>query len=249
MDLIHPTFCHYPALPAPLADELPLYPEEVCPYFKDRRSRYRAFYAKQLPGLLYHELMNAGFRRSGSVFYQPACRNCRDCIPIRVPVKQFQPNKSQRRAWKLNQDLQLTVGQPEFTPEKQRLYASYLEHWHSRPKGEAMETKEFLYRSPVPTLEFCYRDPAGKLVAVGICDVCSESLSSVYFFFDPNEASRSLGTFGAVTEITFAQTRGIPFYYIGFWLEQCREMSYKANFRPYELLDWDGVWRAPEGLI
>ena len=79
-----------------------------------------------------------------------------------------------------------------------------------------------------------------------ICDVCPESLSSVYFYFDPAEARRGLGTFGAVYEIEFARARGIGHYYLGYWVAGCQAMDYKANFRPCEILHPDGVWRAQE---
>jgi arginine-tRNA-protein transferase len=84
---------------------------------------------------------------------------------------------------------------------------------------------------------------AGKLLAVGICDVSRRALSSVYFYFDPAEYKRSLGTFGALREIAFAHDAGIPYYYLGYFIEPCRSMRYKAEFRPFELLHADGQWR------
>jgi arginine-tRNA-protein transferase len=100
----------------------------------------------------------------------------------------------------------------------------------------------------VETLEFTYRDSAGRLLAAGICDVCRQSLSSVYFYHDPAEASRGLGTFGALWEIRAAAELGIPYYYLGYWVAGCDTMDYKASFRPYELLHPDGVWRAGAGV-
>ncbi len=92
-------------------------------------------------------------------------------------------------------------------------------------------------------MEICYRDAAGSLLGVGICDVCAESLSSVYFYFDPDEARRSLGTFSAMWEIEWARRNSIPHYYLGYWVKACGAMEYKANFKPFELLGTDGVWR------
>ena len=92
----------------------------------------------------------------------------------------------------------------------------------------------FLYDSPTETLEFTYRDAAGRLLAVGICDVSANSLSSVYFYFDPAAARRGLGTLGALREIEFCRQHAIPYYYLGFWIHDCPAMAYKANFRPHE---------------
>ncbi len=235
-------FSHYPAIPHPIAVQLPLLPEEPCPYLGGLRSQYRAFRSEAMAPRLYHQLMDAGFRRSGDVFYQPACRGCRQCVPLRVPVTSFTPSKSQRRIWRLNTDLQLTIDAPEATEEKFALYRSYVESWHSRDAGSMEEFDRFLIQSPVSTLEFCYRDPSGRLLAVGICDICQDSLSSVYFYFDPEERRRSLGTFGAMAEISFAASHGIPHYYLGYWIERCDAMCYKSRFRPFQLLQTDGSW-------
>ena len=235
-------FSHYPAIPPPFAELVPVLPEETCPYLDGRMSQYRAFRSESMPPRLYHKLMDAGFRRSGDVFYQPVCRGCRQCVPLRVPVKGFQPSKSQRRAWRRNMDLELTVGTPATTDEKFDLYRRYVEQWHDREAGPREEYDRFLSVSPVSTLEFLYRDGGGRLLAVGICDLCEHSLSSVYFYFDPAERQRSLGTFGALVEISYAETKGIPFYYLGYWVEGSKAMCYKSHFRPNQVLQTGGDW-------
>jgi leucyl-tRNA---protein transferase len=239
------SFSHYPSHPTPVAVRLAVTPEHPCSYFPDRLARTRAFWAPSIPGELYHGFMDAGFRRSGRVIYQPICGGCRDCIPIRVPVATFLPDKTQRRCWRKNQDLVVSIDPPEPTEEKHALYEKYRRHWHAAVEdGDWQGFKSFLYDSPVETMEVCYRDAAGNLVGVGICDVCAESLSSVYFYFDPDQAKRNLGTFSAMWEIDWARRKSIPHYYLGYWVKGCGAMEYKANFRPFELLGTDGVWRA-----
>jgi arginine-tRNA-protein transferase len=198
-----------------------------------------------MPGEVYHRFMDAGFRRSGKLMYQPVCSGCRACVSLRVPVSTFAASKSQRRCWRKNQDLSITSGEPDATEEKFELYRRYATGWHGKPaQEEDWETFEsFLYDSPVETVEFCYRDSSGKLLAVGICDVCEHSLSSVYFYHDPSEQKRGLGTFGALHEIETARASGIPHYYLGYWVAGCGAMQYKAHFRPCEVLEPDGVWR------
>jgi arginine-tRNA-protein transferase len=202
--------------------------------------------AQSLDPALYHDLMNAGFRRSGQLVYQPICPTCRACVPLRVPVDRFTPGKSQRRVWRCNQDLRVEVALPMPTEEKLALYQRYLTRHNDDQSADAESFIDFLYTSPVDTLEFTYRDPAQNdaLLAVGICDISPSagSLSSVYFYFDPQHARRSLGTFGALWEIQFARTRSIPYYYLGYWIAGCGTMDYKANFRPHQLLGPDGAW-------
>jgi len=238
-----PQFSYYPAIPPPLKAELPVFPDESCPYLPGRFSRYRAFHAAQLAPSTYHQLMDAGFRRSGEIFYQPTCRGCRECIPLRVPVGTFEASRSQRRVLRRNADLELTVARPMPTKEKLQLYERYMQEWHRSESVSAAGFVDFLYVSPVDTIEFCHRDANGRLLAVGLCDVSSDSLSSVYFYFDPREARRSLGTFGALAEIEYARQKSIPFYYLGYWISGCDAMKYKSNFRPHQILHPDGVWR------
>lgn len=236
--------CPYPALPPPTRIPLTIVPEHSCPYRPERQAETRAFAAAQFPGELYHRLMDANFRRSGCVFYQPICRGCRACMQIRIPVARFAESKSQRRCWRRNQDLSISAGNPQATDEKFDLYSRYLTQRHDGlMPDERASFEAFLYDSPVDTLEICYRDTGGRLVAVGICDVCSKSLSSVYLYFDPDQSRRGLGTFGALYEIHLARQLGIPYYYLGYWIQGCRTMQYKANFRPCEVLHADGVWR------
>ena len=244
------TLSHYPALPPPILVRLTTLGEQPCQYLRGRLSESRAAWAEELPPALYHRFMDAGFRRSGKLLYQPACRSCRACQPIRVPVAEFQPSKSQRRCRQRNGDLAVSVEEPEPTDEKYDLYRHYVAgRFGRRPEEESRESFEaFLYDSPVDTVEFTYRDGAGRLLAVGICDVCRQSLSSVYFYYDPAETRRGLGTFGALREIEAARRLGIPHYYLGFWIAGCDTMRYKADFRPNEVLCTDGVWRRGGGL-
>jgi arginyl-tRNA--protein-N-Asp/Glu arginylyltransferase len=242
------TACAYPAWAPPVNVPLTVLPDHPCSYLPGRVATSRAFWAGEIPADVYHEFMNAGFRRSGRLVYQPVCRGCRACLPIRVPVSTFAPDKSQRRCVRKNADLQVTIGPPDLTDEKLELYRQYITQWHGGAAQSPAELEAFLYESPVETVEFVYRDGEGKLLGVGICDRCPQSLSSVYFYFDPAEANRRPGTYGAIYEIEYARAQGIPYYYLGYWIDQCPSMSYKIGYRPNEVLYPDGVWR-PGGFL
>ena len=226
---------------------LTILPDVPCPYLPGRVETLRAVMASSIDGEAYHAFMDAGFRRSGRMIYQPVCRDCRACVPIRVPVASFRPSTSQRRSMKRNADLRIAEGSPLLTAEKFELYSRYVKYWHDRPSDADPESmKRFLYDSPTETIEFEYRDRADRLLAIGICDVSAASLSSVYFYFDPDEAQRGLGTFGAMHEIAWCADHGIAWYYLGYWVEGCRTMSYKSRFRPHQLLSPEGQWCSAE---
>jgi leucyl-tRNA---protein transferase len=241
-------FSHYPTWPLPIdAEGVQTTPRHACAYLPGRWATFRAFEAEApMAGEAYQRLLDAGFRRSGSVIYQPVCAGCRACIPIRVPSAAFQPSKGQRRILRKNADLVVSCHAPEATAEKWSLYDRYQREWHHHQEPDSEQVLEFvsfLYRSPVACIEFEYRDPWGALLGVGLCDLCPASLSSVYFYFDPRHARRSLGTFSAVYEIQWAREQGLPHWYAGYWVERCPSMSYKSRFRPCEALSTDGQWR------
>jgi leucyl-tRNA---protein transferase len=236
--------CPYPALPPPVDVALTVLPAHECPYLPERQATLRAFGIRRMPGEVYHQFLDAGFRRTGHVVYQPVCRGCRACVPIRVPVAEFSPNKSLRRCRRRNGDVRVEIAAASMSDEKLDLYRRYRAGRHEGTGDDTADSlRDFLYCSPADAIEFTYRDGAGKLLGVGICDVCALSLSSVYYFFDPGESRRGLGNFGALVEIDYARTKEIPHWYLGYWVKGCRAMEYKANFRPHELLHPDGVWR------
>lgn len=240
----HP-FSHFPSLPAPVKVSLTTLGEHACSYLPGRTSQSRAFWAERMRPAVYHGFMDAGYRRSGKLVYQPVCRGCRACVSIRVPVETFRPSKSQRRCGRRNEDLRVGVAEAKATDEKYDLYRRYVvgRHQRSAEEEDRESFERFLYDSPVETLEFTYRDDAGRLLGVGLCDASAESLSSVYFYFDPAESRRGLGTFSALYEIGAAARLKIPHYYLGYWVDGCAAMEYKAAFRPAEVLGADGVWR------
>jgi leucyl-tRNA---protein transferase len=236
----------WPALPPPARVHLTVCNETPCVYLPGRLAQLRAFAADRLDPEIYRKFMDANFRRSGEIIYQPICRGCRECVQIRVPAERFVPGKSQRRCLRRNADLRSSVTGLQLTDEKFDLYQRYCAARHGQEEKDRAGLEQFLYHSPVATVEIEHRDQAGKLLAVGVCDVSPVSLSSVYFYFDPAESRRGLGTYGALVEIELARNVGIPFYYLGYWVAGSKTMDYKRHFRPYELLGNDGEWRDGE---
>ncbi|MEM8874785.1 MAG: arginyltransferase [Planctomycetota bacterium] len=238
------SFSHWPSWPVPHGISLPVLSPHECPYLPGREARSRAFMIENLPATVYDELMDAGFRRSGKLVYQPACEGCRECRPIRVVTEAFKPSKSQRKALNRNADLTVTPEANRLTDEKFELYRRYYAQWHGRDDHSREDLERFLYDSPVHTIDMLYRDGTGKLLGVGVCDVSPLTFSSVYFYFDPAEKRRSLGTFGAITEIRRAAQLHLRHYYLGYWIPGCGQMAYKNRFKPYEILHTDGIWRS-----
>jgi len=71
-----------------------------CPYLADRLERK---IVTELNGpdaeILHEALSRGGFRRSHSIAYTPACPGCSACIPVRIVVDGFKPDRTLRRTW------------------------------------------------------------------------------------------------------------------------------------------------------
>ncbi len=222
-------------------------PEMPCPYLPGLRSRSEAYYFSNIDGATYEKLIARGFRRSGRVVYRPQCRNCTECKQLRVPVASFVPTKSMRRIARRNVDITMTADAPVATEEKFDIFVRYLDAHHDDMMPRTYQSlAEFLYDSPVDTVEFTYR-LGNRIVGISIADQCPEGLSSVYCFFDPDFADRSLGTLSVVREVAYCRDLALPFYYLGFYIAKSPTMAYKIRFRPNEILVADDTWTAAEG--
>jgi arginine-tRNA-protein transferase len=217
-------------------------PGFACPYLPGREARHFAVRLDPLQPGLYHALMDLNFRRLGEVFYRPQCDACDQCRMIRVPVAGFRPSRAQRRAWRRNADVEVRVGAPRLTDEKLELYRLYLDSRHDgQMDGSPAELAGFLYHSPIETLELTY-SLAGRLVGVGIADLEPAALSAVYCYYEPTQNRRSLGVFNVLTLIEECRRRRLPHLYLGYLVRECRKMSYKAGYRPCEVLTPGRGW-------
>lgn len=216
--------------------------ESPCPYLPDRPMRMEAYRMDGVDGEAYGRLLSGGFRRSGQVVYRPRCRGCNECRSTRIPVESFTLSRSMRRVWRRNFDVRVEEGRAVATDEKFSLYCRYLDAKHDETMSRTFETfREFLHESSIDTREFSIY-VGTRLIGVSIADLWSGGLSSVYMYFDPDLAERSLGTYSILWEIEYCRRNDLPYYYLGYYVAGCRTMEYKSRFRPNELLVAPGRW-------
>lgn len=192
---------------------------------------------------LYERLSRAGFRRSHNLAYRPACPTCNACIPVRIVARDFQMTKSFRRVMSANTDLTTDDMDAIATVEQYRLFSAYQRARHEGGDMSGMAFNDYramIEDTPVTSRTVEFRDKDGALVAVMLMDRMEDSLSAVYSFFDGSMARRSLGTYMILWMVEYARTLGLPYVYLGYWIDGSEKMAYKARFQPLEVLDNDG---------
>jgi arginine-tRNA-protein transferase len=230
-----------------------------CGYLPDRRWSLEYEYVGAMTPQEYLQRMLGGWRRFGSMLFRPACRSCTACRSLRVLAGRFRPDRSQRRVRKLNEGaVELRVGKPAVDRTKLALYDCYHAFqaenrgWPQHPAKDAASYADSFVHNPFAVEEWCYYCD-GRLVGVGYVDSLlpaptpgetpAGGLSGIYFFYDPRERGRSLGTWNVLCLIDEAARRGWPHVYLGYYVEGCPSMEYKTRFAPNQVRGPDGVWR------
>jgi arginine-tRNA-protein transferase len=220
-------------------------PPHPCGYLPGRQAV--TLFADPRAGMsigLYGQLAELGFRRSGAEVYRPMCPHCQACIPVRIPVAGMVHRRRERRIWRRNADLRVSQASSEFRNDHYDLYCRYLAARHGGGGMDDPTPEGYLQflRSPWCETRFVEFRSAEKLLAVAVTDVLPSGLSAVYTFYDPEAGPRSLGTQTILWQVEEARRRGLPWLFLGYWIEACDKMRYKGRFRPLQALE-AGTWR------
>ncbi|MGD1933458.1 MAG: arginyltransferase [Candidatus Phaeomarinobacter sp.] len=244
---------HHPGKTAP---RFYLTAEAPCPYLEGRLERKVFTHLLDVDANTINSMLTvAGCRRSQTIAYKPACDGCSACVSVRIPVDKFRPSTSQRRIIKRNLDLERVPREPMATEPQFELLHTYLQDRHANGGMSDMDEDDFsamVEETTVDTAIVEYwqksdpddetHEPLGrqKLIGASVTDIIDDGLSMVYSFFDPAESARSLGSYMILDHVAKAREMGLPYVYLGYWIEDCRKMAYKARYQPLEALTMDG---------
>lgn len=213
-----------------------------CPYLPDREAVLPLrWYRNTIEPGDFDALLSTADRRVGRTLYRPQCPACTECCGIRVPIDEFKPSRSQRKIWKKNSDIRVLSGPPRVDTEHLDLFNRHkLQRGLSERVTSASHYRNWLTVTCTNTVETRYL-VGDKLVGVGILDLGKRDASSVYFYFDPDEGRRSLGTFSVLAEIAWLRSQGYRWYYLGLYVRECAQLNYKSRYHPNERRE-DGTW-------
>ncbi len=212
-----------------------------CVYLPDRLMKMHYKYITDCNEFINAQLVKRGWRRFGEYFSRPNCDDCTACQSLRIDVENFKLSRSQRRVLKKNSKTRILVRKPSVTYEHLELYEKYHRYmgvkkgWdyysvdaHSYHdlyvKGYKTFGNEILY----------YRDQ--KLIGVDLIDYLDDGISSIYFYYDPDYSSLSLGVYSLLKEIEFAKKRELNWIYLGYYVKECDSLNYKINYKPHQIL-------------
>ncbi|MBL42229.1 MAG: arginyltransferase [Rhodospirillaceae bacterium] len=213
-------------------------PETKCPYLPDKVEQLVFTHLDNShPDLTHNFFAKSGFRRSHGIVYKPDCRNCSECIPVRINAKKFNNSSKYRRILSKNRDIYSNEVKLNGTEEQYRLFNKYQNSRHKDGNMSSMQLddyKSMVEESPVDTSLIEYRNSNDELFAVSITDRLFDGYSMVYSFFDYKEKHRSPGNFMILDHINKAKENDLSFVYLGYFIKNCNKMSYKKKFQPIE---------------
>lgn len=184
------------------------------------------------------ELIERGYRRFGKMFFRPICADCTECQSIKIDVANYTFSKSAKRILKKSAQIRTYIQHPTVSHEHLALFEKYHLYMHERKGWEYSATSaDHYYNSFVNGYEdfgyevlYYFED---KLIGVDLIDILADGISSIYFYYDPDFASYSLGKLSLYKQIQFAQKSGKKWIYLGYYVEACPSLSYKSEYKPY----------------
>jgi arginine-tRNA-protein transferase len=187
-----------------------------------------------------------GFRRSQEMIYRPACPACMACVPVRINVAAFVPDRRLRRIARKNADLKSDFLPVAAAAKFHSLFDRYQQTRHGDSDMAAMNRSEFLSmmqdggeNASLLTLT----DGEEKVIGVMLLDRLHNGVSAVYSYYEPTHEKRSLGSELILRLVNEALAQSLPYVYLGYWIRDSRKMSYKGSFPSLERLGPNG-WEA-----
>lgn len=215
--------------------------EDKCPYLEDKKTRAEYKYIDNCSKEINQELIYRGWRRFGKYFSRPICKDCQECLSLRILVNEYRFSKSERRIFNKNKKTQVYIRKPELSDEHLFLYDKYHRFMEEKKawKRYDLNYRQYYNLYIEGAFDFGYELVFyidSKLVCVDLIDILEDGISSIYCFYDPEFSFLSLGKLSLLTEIKLAQSKKLNYIYLGYFVKKCQSLAYKSDYTPNEIL-------------
>ncbi len=187
-------------------------------------------------------LLERGWRRFGNMYFRPKCEGCSACDSIKIDVENYTFSKSERRVIKKNKHIRTVLRRPSASHEHINLFKKYHDFMHERRGWDKQEISiknyyvSFVNGYNEYGFEVLYYDEQ-KLIAVDLIDILPDSLSSIYFYYDPDYQHLSLGKYSMLRQISYAKANHLSWIHMGYYVADCQSLAYKGDYKPYLTLE------------
>lgn len=225
-----------------------------CHYLKNKTTTMHYKYIYECDFELNSKLVKRGWRRFGKYFSRPNCKDCAECKNLRIDVKNFLFSKSVRRIINKNTNTKIFIQSPTLSFAHLDLYVKYHKFmqekrgWKYYPISAQMYNELYVEGASSFGKEVLYFIDE-QLVGVDLIDFTDDGISSIYFFYDPKYSHLSLGRYSIYQQILLAKKSDLSYIYLGYYVQNCQSLEYKASYKPHEILidlpelHEDIIWR------
>ncbi len=187
------------------------------------------------------DLIERGYRRFGKMYFRPICSGCNECQSIKIDVNNFTFSKSARRVIKKATSIKSYIQIPTISQAHLNLFEKYHKYMSKSKGWEYQKTSAQNYHNSFVNghngfgHEILYFD-GDRLIGVDLIDILEDGLSSIYFYYDPDYMHLSLGRLSLYFQIKFAKETNKNWIYLGYYVQDCPSLSYKAQYTPFKTL-------------
>jgi len=213
-----------------------------CAYLPNKSVRMYYKYTEEATQSYNTALIHRGWRRFGCYYFHPICNGCNECKSVRIDVNNFKLTKSQKKSIKRNSGTEIIIQKPSITQAHIDLYNKYHAFKHQKDDWSHRNISPREYRENFVEGAHDFGKEVlflkdGKIIGIDLIDILDDGISSIYFYYDPDYARLSLGTYSLLYQIELAKVLDLPWVYLGYWVDGCKAFAYKPKFQPQEILD------------
>lgn len=217
--------------------------DDHCVYIPGRRQHLHYKVIRNCSVATCDAMISRGWRRFGETFFRPICEGCDACRSLRIDASTYAFSRSERRVLKKNRDLLMVMRRPGITRRHLDIFERYHNYMHDKRGWSLYDVTPDTYAASFISgandygFEVLYFEEK-RLIGVDLIDILPSGISSIYFYYDPGDAHRSLGKFSLLQQIQLAKRKGLRWIYLGYCVDGCQSLMYKRDY--HELWELEG---------